>query len=469
MIAEDTQKDVLAFLLQNPSAYVFYKDYMKPGEFFNGVMDDIYTVLYHAHTQTRTFPTQSELIQILSRIQANKSGLIRGITTEEVGFLFDREITGLTNEILNQVVIQKTLYNMTDNLSSELQRNPNVERLQELLQTTRTNLDRLTTTTKTDNEIGFLPFAEDNMRDRINLYEQLYQGEPLPTGFREMDSNIRGGGIRPKTVTVVLGYTGGGKTALVLNMALNFVIHGARVVYYALDNLDVELTERMDSRLTNIPINEPKEMNTYSQQVSEAVLRQIGCNAADKFIIKTYPPKTVNIYNLMSHLNLVEYRYGQVDVVIIDQGDLIKPTAKYDQLRHGLEHVYSEFLTLGMKHNTRVIATSQGNRQSLSARTITMEHIAEAYAKTWVASFVIAVCRSDEERMHNQARLCLAKNRFGNSNLIIPVNMDLSRMYVYDRTDVQAFFLNRDNRSEERNNLVNRQTGYLPFQTGGSN
>lgn len=73
----------------------------------------------------------------------------------------------------------------------------------------------------------------------------------IPTGFWQVDEFI--GGLRADTVGVIAGRPGMGKSALALDIALNVAKQNKRVVLYSLEMTAERLTNRLLSRLTDIP------------------------------------------------------------------------------------------------------------------------------------------------------------------------------------------------------------------------
>ena len=55
---------------------------------------------------------------------------------------------------------------------------------------------------------------------------------------------------------------------------------------------------------------------------------------------------------------------------------------------------------------------------------IGLDGIAESFAKTFVADFVISLSRSTEDKNSNTGRLFIAKNRNGPDGIVFPIFMD---------------------------------------------
>ena len=73
---------------------------------------------------------------------------------------------------------------------------------------------------------------------------------------------------------------------------------------------------------------------------------------------------------------------------------------------------------------------SQTNRSGLNAEVITMESISEAFNKCFVADFIFSISRTTEDKLSNQGRIFIAKNRNGEDGLIYPIYMDTSNITI---------------------------------------
>ena len=120
----------------------------------------------------------------------------------------------------------------------------------------------------------------------------------------------------------------------------------------------------------------------------------------------------------------------QIDMIIVDYGDLLRPVRYLKEKRNELESIYEELRAIASEYKCPVWTASQTNRSGLNAEVITMESISEAFNKCFVADFIFTISRTIEDKAANAGRLYVAKNRNGPDGLIFPLFMDTANVYI---------------------------------------
>ena len=77
------------------------------------------------------------------------------------------------------------------------------------------------------------------------------------------------------------------------------------------------VASRYDSCLTAIPL---EHLGTFKERIYEEVQDVKG-----KLIVKEYPTKTASTQTVRNHLEKLRMRDTDVDMIIIDYGDLLRP------------------------------------------------------------------------------------------------------------------------------------------------
>ena len=131
----------------------------------------------------------------------------------------------------------------------------------------------------------------------------------------------------------------------------------------------------------------------------------------------------------------------EIDMVIVDYGDLLKSTVankRNSEKRHELESIYEELRGIAQEFDCPLVTASQTNRKGLNEEVITMESISEAFNKCFVADFIVSLSRTIKDRNSNIGRLFVAKNRNGPDGIIYSVFMDTGTVTikVLEREDV---------------------------------
>lgn len=221
---------------------------------------------------------------------------------------------------------------------------------------------------------------------------------------------------------------------------------GKRVIYYAFDNTQAEMLERMYAITSRRSISEPDEGNVRRQHV----YAHIG-SPHERFLLKDYPPNSITTTDLIRHVKKVknmlrvrdmkagvpEEEAGKLDYVIVDYGDLIRAGRSFKEYRLELKDVFEELTSLAKRENIPVLTATQGNRESLSKETVTLKELAESFAKAWPASFVATLCQTQAERKMGQMRLAVVKARRPDCNYVVPLLVDYKTMRLADNEDVE--------------------------------
>tara|TARA_R100000152_G_C6753909_1_gene177662 strand:- start:866 stop:1336 length:471 start_codon:yes stop_codon:yes gene_type:complete len=117
-------------------------------------------------------------------------------------------------------------------------------------------------------------------------------------------------------------------------------------------------------------------------------------------------------------------------MIIVDYADLLRPVDKQREKRNELESIYEELRGLAQTFECPIWTASQTNRSGLNAEVITMESISEAFNKCFVADFIFSVSRTVEDKVNNEGRIFIAKNRNGPDGLVYPIYMDTRNVKI---------------------------------------
>jgi len=182
--------------------------------------------------------------------------------------------------------------------------------------------------------------------------------------------------------------------------------------------LDTVVAGRYDSCITGFELN---DLIAKKDEIYEKIKDIDGT-----LVIKEYPTKTASVKTLRNHLEKIRKRGGDIDMIIVDYADLLKPTSNYREKRTELESIYEELRTLAYEFSCPVWTASQTNRSGLDAEVITMNAISEAFSKCFVADFIFSVSRTIMDKAKNGGRVFIAKNRNGPDGIVFPIFMDTS-------------------------------------------
>ena len=263
-------------------------------------------------------------------------------------------------------------------------------------------------------------FGHDYLKD----FEQrflLKSRNPFPTGWSEIDS-ITHQGLGAGELGVVIAPTGAGKSMALVHIGAQAISAGKNVVYYTLELSDTVVGSRFDSCLTKVPLG---SLHSFKEEIYEQIQ-----NLKGNLIVKEYPTKSSSVNTLKHHLEKMKNRDFIPDVIIVDYADLLRPSSVLREKRHELETIYEQLRALAQVHKCCVWTASQTNRSGLNAEVITMESISEAFNKCFVADFIFSISRTAEDKLNNEGRIFIAKNRNGVDGVVFPIYMNTSNITI---------------------------------------
>ena len=266
-----------------------------------------------------------------------------------------------------------------------------------------------------DNNFGY-----DYLADFEERFKPKHRN-PVTTGWDEMD-DITSGGLGRNELGVVIAPTGAGKSMVLVHLGAQALREGKNVIHYTLELQDTVVANRYDSCLTGLPLSEIK---SFKEEILEEVKKIQG-----SLIIKEYPTKSASTNTIKSHLEKLRKRGIKPGMIIVDYGDLLRPTVIRKEKRNELESIYEEMRALSNEFNCPVWTASQTNRSGLNAEVVTMESISEAFSKCFVADLIFSVSRTIEDKQANTGRIFVAKNRNGPDGMVYPIFMDTSNVGI---------------------------------------
>jgi len=154
----------------------------------------------------------------------------------------------------------------------------------------------------------------------------------IMSGFSDIDNTIFGF-PRGKYV-IVVGFPNGGKTTLMLNMALNMALRGNKIVFVTIEMTEDEITERLLTAFANIPSRNLRcggkgedgiHDGIYNKLIAAAehLEKIIGENLV--FVSVAEQTKLEQILALVNR----KRKYMDIDAMFVDYLDVIKPSVHY--------------------------------------------------------------------------------------------------------------------------------------------
>ncbi len=267
--------------------------------------------------------------------------------------------------------------------------------------------------------------------------------ETVSTGWDTIDE-LTQGGLGGGELGVIVAPAGVGKTWVLAAIGANAMKKGKHIVHYSLELNEAYVGLRYDSIFTGIA---NQNLKYHKEDVQSEMDKLKG-----DLVIKYYPTKTASVNTLSAHLKRITTLGTQVDMVVVDYGDILKDTGTAREVRHALGNIYEDLRGLAGEFDIPIWTASQANRSALDEDVIEAQKVSESYQKVMTADFVMSLSRKVEDKIGNTGRFHVIKNRFGPDGITYPakVNTNTGIINIYESSSVdgkeqQTKINNRDN------------------------
>ena len=299
-----------------------------------------------------------------------------------------------------------------------------------------------------DTRVGH-DFFED-VDERYEYYHRVEERVPFDL---EMLNLITGGGVRKKTLNVVMAASGVGKSAFLCHHAAACLTQNLNVLYITLEMSEEEIAKRIDANLldTDIHVLEKMPLAMYENKISNL---KKTCHG--KLIIKEYPTAAANVThfrNLMEELKIK--KKFKPDIIIVDYLNICS-CARF-KMGNGMNSytyvkgIAEELRGLAKQFNVPLWSATQVNREGAKSSDMEMTDTSESFGLPQTTDFFIALIETEELAQNGQLMVKQLKNRGNdttkNRKFLIGVNK--SKMKFYDVENSNNNLVNANNTNEE--------------------
>ena len=280
-----------------------------------------------------------------------------------------------------------------------------------------------------DKSIGH-NYLEDG-DDRWEFYHQ--KETKIPFKMTMLDK-ITNGGISPKTLTVLLGGTGVGKTLVKTHLASQYIKQGMNVLYITMEMAEERIAERVDANLMDTELGDlhlmPKDK--FEKKLDEM---KIG-----RLIIKEYPTAGAHVGNFRALIRELKIKKDFTpDVIILDYLNIcassrVKWAANMNTYIY-IKSIAEEIRGLAVECNVPIITSSQLNREGFTSSDPDLSNTSESFGLPATADLMLAIIAKDDGvGTNNQILFKQLKNRYSdisiNSKFL--VNVIKKKMLLVD-------------------------------------
>lgn len=247
-------------------------------------------------------------------------------------------------------------------------------------------------------------------------------------------NKITNNGVTKKTLSILMGGVGFGKTLMQCHFAAANLVKGKNVLYITMEMAEEKIAERIDANLLNTKVN---DLVLLPRDLYEKKIKKIKEKTVGKLVIKEYPPTTAGADNFRHLLNELRLKKKFIpDIIYIDYLNLCKSSRlKFSgDLYTYVKTVAEEIRGLAVEFNLPIISATQLNRGGFTSSDPGMEHTSESFGLPATCDNMWVIITNEEMASLNQVMFKQIKNRYNdpNSPLRFIVGCDRSKMRLYN-------------------------------------
>lgn len=299
-----------------------------------------------------------------------------------------------------------------------------------------------------DTRVGH-DFLED-VDERYEYYHRVEEKVPFDL---EMFNVITRGGVRKKTLNVVMAASGVGKSAFLCHHAAACLAQNLNVLYITLEMAEEEIAKRIDANLLNSDMHDLERMPLTQYESKVDNLRK---TCRGKLIIKEYPTAAANVThfrNLMEELK-IKKKFAP-DVIFVDYLNICS-CARF-KLGNGMNSytyvkgIAEELRGLAKQFNVPLWTATQVNREGAKSSDMEMTDTSESFGLPQTADLFFALIETEELAEAGQLMVKQLKNRGNDTtkNKKFLVGVNKSKMKFYDVDNANNNLVNSNNTGEE--------------------
>ena len=305
----------------------------------------------------------------------------------------------------------------------------------------------------------------ENGEDRWEFYHK--KETKIPFDMVMLDK-ITNGGISPKTLTVLLGGTGVGKTLVKTHLASQYLKQGMDVLYITMEMSEERIAERIDANLMDIDIGDlhilPKD--NFQQKLDKM---NIG-----KLVIKEYPTAGAHVGNFRALIRELKIKKGFTpQVIILDYLNIcsssrVKWAANMNTYIY-IKSIAEEVRGLAVECNVPIITSSQLNREGYTSSDPDLSNTSESFGLPATADLMLAIIAKDDGTgVNNQILFKQLKNRYSdismNSKFLVNVIKKRMKLEDIEENDQPALANDGSNKFYDKKTDANTESNPYTFK-----
>jgi replicative DNA helicase len=273
----------------------------------------------------------------------------------------------------------------------------------------------------------------EQSEDRFQYYHRVEEKIPFDLKYFNL---ITKNGLPKKTLNIILGGVGTGKSLVMCHMAAACLNQGKNVLYITMELAEEEVAKRIDANLLNTCFD---DLMALSYDMYQKKVNKLKSSTNGRLIIKEYPTaaaSTMHFKSLLNELNLKKSFKPNIifiDYINICMSARIKPGSNVNSYTY-VKAIAEELRGLAVEFQVPVVSGTQLTRSGSSASDVDLTDTSESFGLPATADFMFAIIATEELEKLNQLMVKQLKNRYNDPtvNKRFVIGVDRTKMLLYD-------------------------------------
>ncbi|MCX6783306.1 MAG: DNA primase [Candidatus Levybacteria bacterium] len=278
--------------------------------------------------------------------------------------------------------------------------------------------------------------GHDYLEDSDDRYEQYHrQEEKIPFDI-DLFNLATEGGFERKSLNVIMGSTGTGKTLVMCHMAAAAFLRGYNVLYLTMEMSRIKIAKRIDSNLINVPMG---EINGLGKESYNKKLSRVASKTTGRLIVEEFPTSGANTLHFKSLIEELRIKKKFVpDIICIDYINICSSSRLKAHVASNpyvyIKAVAEEIRGLAVEYNACVISATQTNRAGFNNSDVDLDHTSDSWGLPHTVDWMGVLITNDDMASMQQMLVKELKTRYSDSSKYkkFMIGVDKSYMRIFN-------------------------------------
>lgn len=274
---------------------------------------------------------------------------------------------------------------------------------------------------------------------RFDYYHQVHTRVPFDL---KMLNRITNGGLRAKTLNVLMASTGVGKTMVMCHIAARAYLQNKVVLYITMEMGEESIAERVDANLFEMDFEDVRALPKSSYLKKIDAIHQHA--PLGRLIVKEYPTTGAHTGHFRHLLHELKLKRNLVpDLVIVDYLNICASarfqSGSLTNIYQYVKAICEDLRGLAVEFKVPILTATQTNRSGYKNENVELDAMSESSGTSATADLVLALIVTDDHIRTGRMAFKQLKNRYEDftqyQKFEVGVNRRQMRLYDVSQDD----------------------------------